>query len=200
MANLLEAALGLLLVFFLPGYFLVGALFPRKGALDLEFDQVYRIALGMGLSLVIAILIGFALNALGTDPETGLGYIRASYLWFAFVLVSVVLFLVGWWRGAYPVVGRLHPALLRLPPEVVRSLTPGTKDPRGVLKLESLLKERETLLARIERYGEKARMPRADLAAHYGRRLKEARQRVEAINAELSELQGSTQGRREGAA
>lgn len=199
MANPLEAILGLLLVFFIPGYLLVCALFPRRGELDLEFDQLYRITLGMGLSIVLAILIGFGLNALGTNPSTGLGYLQAATLWLAFTLASLGLFLVGWWRGAYPILGRLHASLLRLPRRDPRSLLAEHRTPREILETEALLSERKELLARIQRYEEKTRLPRETIAAHYRQRRREAQERVAAINARLSELERRRAGRREDA-
>ena len=45
-------------VFFLPGYLLVAALYPRKG----DLDPAERLALSLGLSIAVVPLIGLALN------------------------------------------------------------------------------------------------------------------------------------------
>lgn len=54
----LRAVLGLPLVFFIPGYVCVSALFP----LESELDTIERIALSIGLSICIVIFTGFMLN------------------------------------------------------------------------------------------------------------------------------------------
>ena len=43
MLEALRIIFALFLLFFLPGYMLVQALFPRKGELDQDFDWLYRI-------------------------------------------------------------------------------------------------------------------------------------------------------------
>lgn len=49
---------GFPLVLFLPGYFLVCALFPKKD----EMDGIERIALSVGLSIAVVVIIGLVLN------------------------------------------------------------------------------------------------------------------------------------------
>jgi len=49
---------GFPLVLFLPGYSLISALFPKKG----ELDGIERIALSIGLSIALALIIGLVLN------------------------------------------------------------------------------------------------------------------------------------------
>ena len=60
-----------MLVLFLPGYTLIQAMFPRKGELDEEFDVLYRVTLGMAMSICVVILIGFILGnpSLGNAPD-----------------------------------------------------------------------------------------------------------------------------------
>ena len=59
--NWLRVFAGLLLVLFIPGYTLIQAMFPRKGELDEEFDMLYRVTLGMAMSICIVIIVGFIL-------------------------------------------------------------------------------------------------------------------------------------------
>ncbi len=54
----LRIAISLIFILFFPGYTLVAALFPKKGALD----GMERIALSFGLSIALVPLIGLALN------------------------------------------------------------------------------------------------------------------------------------------
>lgn len=116
MLDAIRILAALFLIFFLPGYLLVQALFPRKDELDLDFDWLYRLALGIGLSIVLTILVGFGLNSLGVNEETGMGYVTAGPITLSLVALSLVLFLIAWFRGAFPFMGRLHPALIRFPP------------------------------------------------------------------------------------
>ncbi|PIV69253.1 MAG: hypothetical protein COS08_05015, partial [Euryarchaeota archaeon CG01_land_8_20_14_3_00_38_12] len=50
MINPFQVIFGLLLIFFLPGFTFVKALFPRKEELDEEFGTLYQIVLGIGMS------------------------------------------------------------------------------------------------------------------------------------------------------
>ena len=54
----IRTILGLLLILFVPGYSMIAALFPKKD----DLDGIERAALSFGLSVVVAALIGFALN------------------------------------------------------------------------------------------------------------------------------------------
>ena len=69
--NWIRVIAGLFLVLFLPGYTLIQALFPRRGELDEEFDTLYRITLGMAMSICVVILLGFVLGnpSLGNAPD-----------------------------------------------------------------------------------------------------------------------------------
>ena len=52
---------------------LVNVLFPRRNELDEEDDLLYRIVLGIALSIVITVLNGFVLGTIGINPDTGKG-------------------------------------------------------------------------------------------------------------------------------
>lgn len=104
--DLLRIIITLLLIFFLPGFFLIQALFPRKNELDEEDDLLYRIALGIALSIVITTLDGFILGSLGVNPSTGKGYWDTPYIFGSLIGISLILFGIGWYRGAYPLLSR----------------------------------------------------------------------------------------------
>ena len=57
-SNVLRIILGLPFIFFSPGYITVAFLFPKKNSLSI----IERIALSIGLSIVIVTLIGFGLS------------------------------------------------------------------------------------------------------------------------------------------
>jgi len=57
-SNVLRIILGIPLVLFFPGYTLISALFPKKGALE----GIFRVALSFGLSVAIVGFISYILN------------------------------------------------------------------------------------------------------------------------------------------
>lgn len=163
----LELAL-LALVLFAPGYFLVNALFPARGSLGGGLDPVYRLLLGVVLSVALTVLLGTLLVVLSTGgtvlflPET---------LWPALGALTVALFLAGVWRGAYPPLSR----------RLGRPVPP----PADAEELDrSLFAELEAVADRLEaarREAETAKgTPQAAPAQEAVRRLEEEKRRLEA--------------------
>ena len=141
----------IIMVMFLPGYLLVNTLFPARGQLDVEMDQLYRFGIGMVLSIFITIGDGIFLNTLGTD-STGHGYITGPNLWITLSIITAFLFVLGWYRGAYPKMGEIHPKLYREPKKealVQGSSRLGMKTEKD---LAALMKEKK----RLERFIEEA--------------------------------------------
>jgi len=183
--GLIQVLAGLVIVFFLPGYTLVCLMFPRKGELDPEYDVVYRVALGMGLSIVISIFVGFALNALSTEDQ---GYVSAGPLWASLLSITAVFFAGGWLLGAYPWMGLLHPKLYRVPPPrkvAGMKLMPLVKS----RETEKLLVERDQLLTDIEKYAARSSSSNPNKQLYYRSRIEQARTRVEQVNEQLSRLE-----------
>ncbi len=184
MSGLLQAFAGILIVFFLPGYTLVCMLFPRRGELDPEYDVVYRVALGMGLSIVIAIFVGFVLNAMSTDEE---GYVTAVPLWISLLSLTGIFLAGGWFRGAYPSMGLAHPSLYRPPPPQkafgMRSAFPGKKR-----EAEKLLIERDDLVRTVEKYAARSSTSNPNKSLYYQRRIDELRVRIEKVNESLDRM------------
>ena len=83
----LRLIIGLPFLFYFPGYALIASLFPEKKNLDM----IERLALSIGLSVVITPLIGFGLNY--TPFE-----IRLIPILFSVSLFNVALSLVAYWR------------------------------------------------------------------------------------------------------
>ncbi len=98
MSNVLQVLAAVFVLFFLPGYTFINMLFPKRGELDLEYDQLYRIGLGMGMSIVIAILTGYVLGYLAL--------FYAIYIWLALLNLTILFFIVGFVRGGYPTIRR----------------------------------------------------------------------------------------------
>jgi len=183
MSSLIQVLLGMAVIFFLPGYTLVNMLFPRKAELDPEYDVVYRIALGMGLSMVIAIFVGFGLNAISTETQ---GYVSSGPLWASLLSIIAIFFVVGWVRGAYPWLGLLHESLYRPPPP---RLVPGTNLTSARLDREQkrLVLERVQLLEDIEVFRKRSSTSNPSRKLYYRRRIEQARERLEQINELLDE-------------
>ena len=189
MLDSLQLVLALVLLFFLPGWTLVNAVFPRKGELDREYDALLRITLGIVMSIVVVILYGFGLNSLGVAPS-GFGYFTASNLWAGLGALVAAFFVLGWWRGAYPVLGRLHPRLAREPPPERNSMTAELEKDRTALgKLRELATEREKLRRRIKDYERRIALHSGDAKAHYTRQRDETRARLREVDGELKRLE-----------
>lgn len=180
----------LLLTFVLPGLFLVNLLYPRRGELDREYDAVYRLTLGIVLSIAVTVLWGFLLNSLGVNEATGLGYVQGPYIAAGLIGLTVAFFVAGWWRGAYPWMGRLHPSLARAPKPAPDSLlTEAEKDHRIRLKLEDLAAERERLRRTIKDLDRRMQLNSADARSHYEERRDEARADLRRVETELKQLE-----------
>jgi len=161
----------LLLIFFIPGTMLVQALFPRRGELDPELDWVYRLALGIGLSIVVTILVNFGLNSLGVNPDTGMGYVTAVPITICLVLLSSLFFLVAWFRGGMQFMGRLHPSLIRFPaPDMRDDDIPRITDRRQRFKHQQLMGERFRLIREIDRAERMAEAHSGEQREYYNKR------------------------------
>ncbi len=191
MLETLQLVLALLFLFFLPGWTLVNLLFPRKGELDREYDFLYRITLGIVMSVVVTILLGFSLNSLGVD-SSGFGYVTATNTWLGLVGITAIFLVAGWWRGAYPLLGRLHPSLVRSPPPDKHSMTAELENDRKTLaKLRELSAEREKLRRRIKDYERRISLHSGDAKEHYTKERNDAKARLKDVDAELKALERS---------
>jgi len=188
MANIVQIIIALLFIFVLPGFTFVRALFPRKGELDMEYNLLYQITLGMGLSIVLTILVGFMLASLPINTDTNKGYFDAPYIWAALILITVVFFVIGWWRGAYPFMGKLHPKLARMPPqEPLQVKMPDEKT--AVRKLRALAAERQRLRWVIRDAERKTRASSKSVREYYARKKENAEKRLRQVDEELKKLE-----------
>jgi len=97
MIDIFVGLLSLILIFFLPGFLLALIIFPKKGALNAEFDILFKGVLGIVLSLMISILIGMAIY--GIDQISAPSEVQSMRLWLILGLLSVGLAAVAWTRG-----------------------------------------------------------------------------------------------------
>lgn len=188
--GVLRVLAALILVFVLPGLLLVNVLYPRRGELDREYDTLYRLTLGIVLSIAVTVLWGFALNALGVNAATGLGYVQAPEIAEGLVGLSVLFFVLGWWRGAYPWMARVHPSLARVPKTGPESLlTDDEKDHRVRMKLEELAESRERLRRTIKDYERRMQLQSSDARSHYEEKRDAARAELKRVETELRKLE-----------
>lgn len=186
----LQVVAALVLIFFLPGYLLINALYPRKGELDREYDALYRITLGIVLSIAVTVLWSFFLNSLGVDPVTEMGYVRDVPIAAGLLGLSAVFFTAGWWRGAYPALARLHPSLARTPkPGSSDLLTEEERDHKVRLKLQDLATRRERLRRAIKDAERRMRLQSPDVRSHYEEKRDQARAELKAVELELKQLE-----------
>jgi len=192
--NPLQMAFGLILIFFLPGYLLVKALFPGRNELDKEYNLIYEIGLGMGLSIVIAILDGFLLGSLhqliGFRIVDGreVGYFDTPYIVASLLLICLLLFIAAWYRGAFPWMGKLHPSLARVP----ASEKPQARKQRMdalIIKIWDLSRQREKLRRELRDSERKARTHGPDMKGHYKKKAEDARAELARVDADMKELE-----------
>lgn len=183
MLEVLQITLGLLLNLFLLGFFLVMAIFPRKGELDREFDLLYKITLGIGMSIVIVILNGFFLGHV-LPLENGKGQFTATNIWISLSLLSLIFFVIGWWRGAYPFLGKIHPSLLRTATPLIIS---EEKDSLSI-EIQELALQREELkrqLKNLNKFKYKSRI--AEMS--YESKKKDLKEKLQEVERKIIELE-----------
>jgi len=178
------------LLLFLPGWTLVNLLFPRKGELDREYDALYRVTLGIVMSLVVLVLLGFVLNALGVEASSGLGYFTATNIWASLSGLTVLFFAAGWVRGAYPVLGRLHPALKRPAPREPASILGDLDvDKKTLERFRELAADRERLRRAVRDADRRVSLHTGSMRKHYEGKRAEAQEKLRAVDAALSKLE-----------
>lgn len=179
-----QAVIGLLMVFFLPGFTFIRMLFPRNEELDPEYGLLYQIALGMAMSIVMVILVGISLSSLGVDPTTGRGYFDAANLWVSLGILTAIFFVAGWFRGGYPFLRAIHPALGREP-----GVPLARKVRRSDLaRFRELSEERNALLSQLRDAERRIIHARKDLRTYYEKKKKETLKAIERVDEALVAL------------
>ncbi|MEM3395742.1 MAG: DUF1616 domain-containing protein [Thermoplasmata archaeon] len=191
MIDVLRLLIGVFLLYFLPGYTIVQFMFPRKGEFDREWDILYRLVFSIGVSMVVVILIGWFLGALPPDPTTGKGYFQGSatgfpYIELSIITVSAVFFVAGWYRGAYPWLGRIHPKLERKAKTPKQG--PITKEDFLDL-LAGLASEKAKAEKLLHMYEEKEKVSTGERRKYYRDKIKETKARIEELNAKIEEVE-----------
>lgn len=151
----LGALLGIILVFLAPGFFLLQALFPGRRFFG-PFHPMALVGLSVACSVAITVVVGTILGFLPGGPG-GRGWFQgaqtgAPVLELTLSGLSLLLFALGWWRGAFPLLGRGR----EVEPYVERG------EPEEVTRLRDLRLEEERLrqeAARVRRRASQSRDP-----------------------------------------
>ena len=197
--NYLRVIAGLLLVLFLPGYTLIQAMFPRKGELDEEFDVLYRVTLGMAMSICVVILIGFILGnpSLGNAPDwDGLsdgdkGYFQTFFVTLSLIGITLIFFVTGWYRGAYPWMANIHPSLARAAPGLrIESelAVAGKYIPAELLELQGLKYDRENVKEKLKEAESRKRSGSSMMKKYYEKREKTLIADLSDIDSRMADL------------
>ena len=197
--NYLRVIAGLVLVLFLPGYTLIQAMFPRKGELDEEFDVLYRVTLGMAMSICVVILIGFILGnpSLGNAPDwNGIsdgdkGYFQTFFVTSSLIVVTLLFFIAGWYRGAYPWMANVHSSLARAPPGLrIESelAVAGKYIPAELLELQGLKHDRTNVKAKLKEAELRKRTGSSMMKKYYEKREKTYLADLSDIDSRMAEL------------
>jgi len=188
--DILRIILGILLIFFLPGFMLIKSLFPGSKDLDKEYNMLYVITLGMAMSIVITILSGFVLGSIPPD-SSGKGYFRSPFIEINLVVITVILFFVAWYRGGFPIMGKLHPSLLRVP-KSEKAQFKKSSDERVdelVLEFKELARRRERLKRDIHDSERKMAAQSPSMRDHYKRKLDRQKEELDKVKERIKELE-----------
>lgn len=178
---LLEALrflLALLLIYFLPGFMLLKALFPRKYEIDKEYPLFYQCIIGIGLSIVIFIFVGLFLGALPPNSD-GKGYFTTPYIELSLLGLTFAFFLVGWYRNAFGILNERFPYPLKRKEK---------KEDIGE-KCLVLVKEEERIKADMRKYEKLAKGSEGDMREVYEKKVNECKKKIEEIEKKLRKLE-----------
>ncbi len=185
---ILNLIFGLLFIFFLPGFTMVNALFPRKGELDKEFDMLYRVTLGMGMSIVTTILVGFLLGTLPFEGDKG--HFVAPNIWAMLISLTAIFFAIGWYKGAYQFMGWIHPSLERPAPPEPAPEGFDYKDDKAILhEMQKLAQRRQQLKYKLKEAREKGKSQARSIREHYSKQREIAEKELKEVDEKLRELE-----------
>jgi hypothetical protein len=184
MLEWIQIIMGLLLVFFLPGFTLMRVLFPRAEELDTEMGLLFQAVMGAVMSVVISVLVGFVLGS-----PMFKGFIALN-VWLSLGGVSILFFILGWWRGAYQFLGKLHPKLDRpLPQTDIVEYNLGPLEDETLLEFQKLTKERHKLRKDIKTYDRKSKVQTKSMMEYYQKKSVKAQKRLSDIDKKIKELE-----------
>ena len=111
MLDIIIAILSLILLLFLPGFLLVLIIWPKKDTLNMQYDLLFKVIIGMVFSMIISIFVGIVLYGIGSisaPPE-----IQSMRLWLILGIISAFLGVISWRRGGLRELVAKRPAARR---------------------------------------------------------------------------------------
>jgi len=174
MTDVFSGLLSIALIFFLPGFFLVLAIFPKRGSLSTDFDLLCKIALGIMLSLLISTLTGmiiYGIDELSSAPAS----VQSQRLWSILGSTSISFAAISWFRGGIKA--------------LVKGEAPSAeKKEGGEEELIRLTSEKRALLEKIKRLESESYQRNQSLREEAKIRKSAIRNDVDKINARIEEL------------
>ncbi len=159
-------------------------LFPRAEELDTEMGLLFQAVLGAVMSVVISVLVGFVLGSPILEGFTSLN------IWLSLGGMSILFFILGWYRGAYQFLGKLHPKLERPLPETdIVEYNLGPLESDTLLEFQKLTKERFKLRKDIKTYDRKSRVQTKSMMEYYKKKSIKAQKRLNEIDNRIKELE-----------
>lgn len=161
--NPLVVAAGLLLLFFLPGFALLSALFPRHRWFG-PFHPFALPALSIVTSVVVLVLVGSLLGFLPGGPD-GRGWFQgnqtgAPVIEAVLAALSSLLLVVAWARGAFPLLRKPRRDVLPTESRGFRTATMERDEPAEVTLLRDLRLEEARLNKEARRIKARAKESR----------------------------------------
>lgn len=184
---ILRLVIASVIIFFLPGFTLVNAVFPRKGELDKEYDIIYRIALSIPLSASLVILLGFIFGI--SRPIFGVGgYFKALNIWISLLCITGILFILGWYRGGYSLLKKIHPKLDKEKSKYIEKKEDLDDSPL-IEALENLFLEKNKVLYELKEVKKKRKKAPMKKSKFYERKIKRLEEQIKNIDNRMKKLE-----------
>lgn len=129
----------LLMVVLLPGFMLILSLFPKKNLMEGDLDIVFKLLLGMIVSLLIA--IGSAIFLSHSGIVTGQTILDSDELLYILLILTLIFAAIAWARGG----------ILSYIASVIAIRSGGT-EPKDLLSLATRKRELQAKLSELESY------------------------------------------------
>jgi hypothetical protein len=172
---------------FMPGFTFIRAIFPRKGELGGDYDNLYQFILSIVVSVLILVMVGFMLDVL--SDVAGEGLVRRNYILGTLAVLCGLFFLTGWWRGSYPFMGKLHPALKRHHQPLILGIVTARKRQAVLAKMDRLTEEIVKVRHDIADCERKISLTKGAERIHYSEKRKVLNQRLIELSNNFRDLE-----------
>jgi len=151
------------------------------------------------MSICVVILIGFVLGnpSLGNAPDwEGIsdgdkGYFQTFFVTSSLFLATLLFFIAGWYRGAYPWIANIHPSLARAPPGLRMEselAVAGKYIPAELLELQGLKHDRMNVKKNLKNVESLKRSGSSTMKKYYAKKEKTLLADLSDIDFRIAEL------------